>query len=201
MGWRGALFWRLRMLPPLDRSLNLLPETGVQGEGRWRGHTVGVPPVVHPAQGVVPKRGLEVGLEKDDPTALPAPCPVVQSQTAIPLDLGQDLLQRKGELLCLNFRRTNFYQVAFFLLLISITSYWSLGIDPEILRAIPAPPVPPPGPHRLRPALLPGEEGIRIPLPVLAPGVVPGHVLNHLKDEPSGEGAGDCTGKYINHAA
>lgn len=82
------------MLHPLGRRL-LRKEA--PGEGLLEGPTVDMQLLVHPAPDLVPKRGLEVGVAKE-PIILPVPCPAVQSQTPIPLDLDPDhtLHPRKG---------------------------------------------------------------------------------------------------------
>lgn len=56
-------------------------------------------PLAHPAPDLLPKRGLEAGREKEDPSVLPALCPALQSQTPASLDLGLDhaLHLRKGK--------------------------------------------------------------------------------------------------------
>lgn len=98
MGWRQALFWRLQMLRLLGRRLIPLLKKEAPGEGLLGGPTVNMLLATHPAPDPVPKRGLAAGLEKEDPNVLPAPCPAVQSQAPIPLDLGLDhtLHRRKG---------------------------------------------------------------------------------------------------------
>lgn len=163
MAQREALFWRLPMLHLLDRRLMPLIKKEAPGEGTLRGPTVDMLFTAHPAPDLVPKRGLEAGLEKGDPIVLPALCRVVQSQTPIPLDLGLDhaLHLRKG--------------------IVTVT-----------LRVVPAPhPVPPHVHLPLCPAPLPGGGGIRIPPLVLALGVVPGHGLDPPREEHNGVEA-DC---------
>lgn len=135
------------------------------GEGLLRGPTADMPLLAHPAPDLVPKRGLEAGLEKDVPIALPALCPAIQSQTPIPLDPGLDL-----------------------------TLHLKKGIASVTPGVVPAPhPVPPLGPPPLCPAPLPGGGGTLIPPPVLALGVAPGRGLNPLREEQNGIAAGTCT--------
>lgn len=76
----------------------VLLKKGAPGRDLLGDPTVGKLLHALPAPDLVPKRGPEVGLEKEEPIVLPAPCPVVQSQTPIPLDLDQDhtLHLRKG---------------------------------------------------------------------------------------------------------
>lgn len=133
------------------------PEEGLLG-----GPTVGKLPPAHPAPHLSPKRGLEAGLEREDPAVLPAPCPVVQSRTPIPLDLGLDH--------AVHLRK---------------------GIVPVTRRAAPAlRPVPHPGPLTLRLTPLPGGGGTRIPRLTLAHGVAPGRGLDPLREHHSGVEAG-----------
>lgn len=60
--------------------------------------------LVRQARDVVQKRGVEAGLEKEDPIVLPVLCPVAQSRTPIPPDLDLDLdlalQKRKGLSIC-----------------------------------------------------------------------------------------------------
>lgn len=65
-------------------------------KGPSEGLIVNVQLLAPPAPDPVLRRETEVGLGKEDPTVLQAPCPAVL--TLIPLDLGPDrtLLPRKG---------------------------------------------------------------------------------------------------------
>lgn len=84
------------MLHPLERRL---VRKKAPGEGTLGGPTVVMQTPRHPAPDQASRRGLEAGLEEEeDPIVLPAPCPAVQAQTRIPLDLGPDLSlhPRKG---------------------------------------------------------------------------------------------------------
>lgn len=141
-----------------------LLKKAARGRGLWAGLTVGMLLLAHPA----PERGLEAGLEKEDPIVLPALCPAVQSRAPISLDLGL--------VPALHLRK---------------------GIVPVTPRAVPAPhPVPPLGPLPQCPAPLPGGEGTRIPPLVLARGVAPDRALNPLTGELSGVEAEDCTVRH-----
>lgn len=172
MGCREALFWRLLMLRLLGRRLMELSKKEAPGEGPSRGPTVDVPLLAHPAPDLVPKNGLEAGLEKEDPIVLPALRPAGQSQTPIPLGIGLDH--------ALHLKK---------------------GIGPVTLGVVPAPhPVPPLGPLPLCPTLLPGGESTLIPPLVLALGAAPGHGLDPLKDEHSGVEAVDCTALQVDLA-
>lgn len=116
-------------------------------------------------------RGLEAGLEKEDPVVLPALCPAVQNRTPIPLDLGL--------VPALHLRK---------------------GIVPVTPR-VPAPlPVLLLGPLPRCLAPLPGGEGTHIPLLVLAHGVAPDRGLNPLTVELSGVEAEDCTVRHTGPA-
>lgn len=171
MRWKEAPFWRLQMLPLLDRRPNPLSKTGAQGKGHMRGPTVDMLLLAHPALDTVPKQGLEDALEKDL-VILPALCPAVQSRTPVPLGLALDHArqQRKG--------------------IVTVT-----------LRAVQAPhPVPPLGSLALCPVPLQGGGGTPILPLVLALGVAPGRVLNPLKDEHSGVEAEDYTVLHIGQA-
>lgn len=86
------------MLRLLGKRPMLLLKKEAPGEGLMGGPIVDMLLLAHPAPDLVPKRGLEAGLEKEDSIVLPALCPAVQSQTQIPLDLGLDhaLHLRKG---------------------------------------------------------------------------------------------------------
>lgn len=155
------------MLHLHGRRLKLKRQT--QGEGLLGGRIVDMVLLAHPAPDLVPKRGAQAGQEKEDPIVLPAPCPAVQSQTPIPLDLGLDhtLHLRKG--------------------IVAV----SLGVAP-------APhPVPPLGPLPLCPTPLPGEEGTRIPPLALALGVAPGRGHDPLRDNHSGVVAEHCTDPHV----
>lgn len=139
-------------------------------EGTLGGPTVDMLLIAHPAPDLVPKRGLEAALEKEDPIVLPAPCPAVQNQTRILLDLGPDH--------ALHLRK---------------------AIVTATLRVVPAPHhVPPPGPLPLYRALLPGGGGgTHIPPLIPARGVARGHGRDPLRDEHSGIEAENCTVPYI----
>lgn len=137
------------------------------------GPIVNTPPLAHPAPDLVPKRRPEAGLEKEDPAVLPAPCPAVQSQTPIPLDLGLDHGLDHG----LHLRK---------------------GVAPVTPRVVPAPrPVPPHGPLPLCPVPLPGGGSTLIPPLAPAPGVAPGHGLDPLQGELSVVETEDCTAPRI----
>lgn len=154
------------------RPIPLLLKRRATGEGLLRGPSTNALPPAHPAPDPAPKKGQEAGPERGDTAVLPAPCPAVQSQTRIPLDLGQDH--------ALHLRK---------------------DIVPVTLRAVPAPPpVPHLGPLPLCPAPLPGGGGIRIPPLALARGVVPGHDLNPLRDEDSGVEVVACTAPHTDLA-
>lgn len=86
------------MLRLLGRRPMPLLKKEAPGEGLMGGPIVDMLLLAHPAPDLIPRRGLEAGLGKEDPIVLPALCPVVQSQTLIPLDLGLDhtLHLRKG---------------------------------------------------------------------------------------------------------
>lgn len=82
------------MLRLLGRRLMLLLKKEAPGESILGGPTAGMLLLAHPAPDLVPKRGLEAGVGKEDPIVLPALFPAVQSQTPIPLDQTHQL--RKG---------------------------------------------------------------------------------------------------------
>lgn len=86
------------MLRLLDKKPTPLSKKKALGEGLMGGPTVIVPLLAHQAPDLVPKKGPEAGQEKEEHIVLQAPCPAVQSQTPIPLDLGLDhtLHLRKG---------------------------------------------------------------------------------------------------------